>query len=579
MGQDIENVTVGTGIVNILKQNGVTRIFGIPDGHTLSFYDGILHTEGIEHILVADERTAAFAADAYARVTGGLGIVDSGSAGSLNVVVGLAEAKGFGSSVLVIVGVVKKEHSLRNVPHDIDVQGVLEPITKISQGVYTPEQVPRFLNYAIRIATNGKPGPVALIIPEDVMNSKELPLKKFIPREGTGACAIEGCNIAPAASEVEYAVQLIREADYPALFVGSQAVTSGAFSEVKKLAEMLEAPVFSTISGKGILPQGDNHYFGTVGLFGERPNHKFLRKTADLLIVVGNRLTEDDTANFKIPPQKLPMIQIDLDPGEIGLSFNAWGVVGDSKIALDMIIQRLEEFDISSQEKPRELLNTRKIALKKLRLEHEKYRLKDTAKWMGADPIKPQRVLYSIAQNFTEDDYLVTDASASSRWIGAYFPIKGVGRKIITPRGVGPTGFGLGALLGTGIALKELFGPNSTPKLVLLTGDGGIMNSGLSDLETIVRNEINCTIIILNNKALGFVKFAQGMLHQKRYIDTDRPDTDFVKIAKAFGIKANRVKKLDELDEILKDSIQCKKGVHLIDVITDPEEFLPPNFY
>ena len=453
MEQSDEKISVGVGIAHILKQNGVTKIFGIPDGHTLEFYDSLLKIDGIDHILVNDERTGAFAADAYARVTGGLGVCDAGAAGSMNFPVALAEAKGFGSPVIALVGVVKKEHSLRNVPHDIDVQGVLKPITKISQEIYIPEQVPRFLNYAIRMATNGKPGPAALIIPEDVLKSTELPLKKYIPREGTGACALEGCNIAPAASEVDYAVQLIREAEHPVLFTGSQAVTSGAYAGVKKLAKMLESPVFSTISGKGIMPQDDPHYFGTVGLFGERPNHQFLRKTADLLIVVGNRLTEDDTANFKIPPQKLPIIQIDLDAGEIGLSFNAWGVVGDSKIALDMIIQRLEEFEVTSQENPQELLNTRKITLTKLREKHVKYRSKDKAKWMDSEPIKPQRVLHSIAKNFTENDYLVTDASASSRWIGPYFPVKGIGRNIITPRGVGPKGFGLEPLFGSGIAL------------------------------------------------------------------------------------------------------------------------------
>jgi acetolactate synthase-1/2/3 large subunit len=184
MEQEDGLVQVGTGIARLLKENGISKVFGIPDGHTLSFYDGILRTEGIDHILVNDERTAAFAADAYARVTKGIGVCDAGAAGSMNFPVALAEAKGFGSPVIAIVGIVKKEHSLRNVPHDIDVQGVLEPITKSSQGVFIPEQVPRFLNYAIRIANNGKPGPVALIIPEDVLNSRELPLKKFIPREG-----------------------------------------------------------------------------------------------------------------------------------------------------------------------------------------------------------------------------------------------------------------------------------------------------------------------------------------------------------------------------------------------------------
>jgi len=578
MEQEVENIRVGTGIVHILKENGIQKVFGVPDGHTLALYDAILTTEGIDHVLVNDERTAAFAADAYARVTGGLGVCDAGAAGAMNFPVAIAEAKGFGSSVLAIVGVIKTEHKLRNVPHDINVQGVLEPITKTSQGVYIPEQVPRYLNYAIRIATNGRPGPVALIIPEDVMNSQELPLKRFIPHRRTGGCVMEGCNVAPATNEVDYAVKLIRKAKQPALFTGSQAVTSAAFEEVKTLAEMLEAPVFSTISGKGILLQEDPHYFGTVGLFGEKPNHKFLRKSTDLLITVGNKLTEDDTANFKIPPQSLSIVQIDIDPAEIGLSFNSWGIVGDNKIALNMIIHGIQQQGISEDPDLEKVLAERRTSLAKLRTELEKYRTQDLATWMNADPIKPQRVLYSISQNFTDEDYLVTDASSSSRWIGPYFPVKGLGRKIITPRGVGPTGFGLGALLGTGIALKEIH-PNNPPKLVLVTGDGGLMNAGLADLEIIVKYKINCTIVILNNKALGFVKFGQAMLYQKRYYDTDRMDTNFVAVAKSFGISAKKVINLAELDQSITESINDRKGIHLLDVNIDPEEYLPPNSY
>ncbi|MBN2157101.1 MAG: thiamine pyrophosphate-binding protein [Candidatus Lokiarchaeota archaeon] len=579
MEKNEDKVRVGMGITRMLKDYGVSKVFGIPDGHTLAFYDGILQTDGIDHILVNDERTAAFAADAYSRVTGGLGVCDAGAAGSMNFPVAISEARGSGTPLLAIIGVIKKEHKLRNVPHDIDVQGVIEPITKTCQSIYIPDQVPRYVNYAIRMAKNGKPGPTALIIPEDVMNSKELPLKRYISTKKGGSCAIEGCSIAPAANEIENAVQMIREAKQPAIFSGSQAVSSGAFTEIKKLADMLQIPVFSTISGKGILQQEDPYYFGTVGLFGEKPNHKFIRRTADLLIIIGNRMTEDDTANFKIPSSKMPVIQIDLDPGEIGLSFNAWGVVGDSKIALDMIIRRLQDEGLTrDRESLESLMKERKRNLEELKQDHTEYWERDAAKWMDSEPIKPQRVLYSISQYFTEEDYLVTDASASSRWIGPYFPVKGLGRKIITPRGVGPTGFGLGALLGTGIAIQDTYG-EPTPKLVLLTGDGGLMNSGLSDLETIVQKEINCTIVVLNNSALGFVKFGQAMLYNRRYYDTDRVNTNFVQIAEAFGIKGKQVKTISQLDEAIKSSLHNQKGVQLIDVITDPEEFLPPNSY
>ena len=162
------------------------------------------------------------------------------------------------------------------------------------------------------------------------MNAQDNKLGDFIPLGG-GACSINGCRSAPSAGELSYALDLIRSCKQPAIYSGDGAILSEAYSEIDELSQLLTAPVFSTISGKGIMTAENERYFGTVGLFGEKPNHAFLRTKADLLIVVGNRLTEDDTAYFKIPPPRLPMIQIDIDPAIIGLSYHPWGVVGTQK--------------------------------------------------------------------------------------------------------------------------------------------------------------------------------------------------------------------------------------------------------
>jgi acetolactate synthase-1/2/3 large subunit len=385
--------------------------------------------------------------------------------------------------------------------------------------------------------------------------------------------------VAAAIGELESAAKMIRNAKQPVIYSGGRAVISGGFEEIKKLSELLIAPVFSTISGKGIMTNGpDSNYFGTIGLFGEKPNHKFIRKDADLMIVIGSRLTEDDTANFKIPPQRMDMIQIDIDPAEIGLSFNPLGVVGDCKASLQGLLQILEKDGISTESNIITLIESRKANLAKLRKEHEDYRAKDTATWITSEPIKPQRVLKAISEVLGANDYLVTDASASARWIGPYYPVKSTGLKIITARGVGPTGFGLGALIGTCVATRELYGIENAPKVVLFTGDGGLMNAGVADLETIVRLKLNCTIVIINNSSLGFVKFGQAMLYKQRYLDTDRPQTNFPAIGQAFGGTGIRVERLADLDDTIKTAINAK-GLNIVDVITDPQEFLPPNFY
>jgi acetolactate synthase-1/2/3 large subunit len=574
-------VHTGHGMARFLKEHGVEFVFGIPDGHTLGFYDGILATDGIEHILFNDERSACFAADAYSRVTGSLGVCDAGAAGSMNFPVALAEAKGSASSILAIVGVIKSYDELRNIPHDINVSETLNPVTKWTGKVLRTEYLPRFMTYAIKQAVNGRPGPVALVISEDVISSSELKLKDFVPIV-KGSCSINSCRIAPPSSEIEQAVEMIRNAKQPALYTGGGTVLSGAFQEVNELSKMLKVPVFSTISGKGIMVQENkdpnNLYFGTIGLFGEKPNHKFVRTKADLLVVIGNRLTEDDTANFKVPTQRMEMIQIDIDSAEIGLNYHPWGVVGDPKAALKEILNLLIERGITAFENEDEIIQERLRNIEKLRIDHSKYRELDNVNWINSEPIKPQRVLKAISDNITPNDYLVTDASASARWIGAYFPVKSIGRKIIVPRGVGPTGFGVGALIGTCIAVNAYEIDKKNSKIVLFTGDGGLMNGGINEFETIKKLDLDCTIIVINNSSLGFVKFGQAMLYKKRFYDTDRPNTNFAKLVEAFGGSGIRVERLSELDSVIREAIKSD-GFNLVDVVVDPLELLPPNFY
>ncbi|TXT58724.1 MAG: putative acetolactate synthase large subunit [Promethearchaeota archaeon] len=575
MSEKVEKARAGYGIAKSLAERGIKHVFGIPDGHTLAFYEGMRKVEGIDHILMNDERSAAFAADAYARVTGMLGVCDSGAAGSMNFPVALSEAKGSASPVLAIVGTIKSIDMLRNIPHDINVSDTLSPITKWTEKVLDPEYLPRFLEYGIKTAINNKPGPTALVIAEDVIAARDQKVKYYIPQVA-GSCSLNSCRPTAAQSEIDHAVDMIRNSKQPAFFTGQGTLISGAYEEIEKLSKILNAPVFSTIDGKGIMKSDHPNYFGVVGLFGLKNNHKFIRRRSDLLIVVGNRLTEDDTANFKVPTKATDIIHIDIDAADIGLSYDSWGVVGDPKSVLNDLITELEKEGIYNGDQVK-ILEEREENLKELREDLNRYWEKDKKKWMNAEPIKPQRILKAIADNMNENDYLVTDASSSSRWIGAYYPIKSKGRKIITPRGVGPTGFGVGALIGTCIAADTYNLSSDKPKKVLFTGDGGLMQA-INELETIKKLNLDCTIVVINNSALGFVKFGQAMLYRKNYYDTDRPNTDFSKIAEAFGGKGYRIEKLGDLDPTIEKAIHSE-GFTLVDVVIDPYEFLPPSNY
>lgn len=575
MTEEVKKARAGYGIAKALAERGVKHVFGIPDGHTLGFYEGMRRIDEIDHILMNDERSACFAADAYARVTGMLGVCDAGAAGSMNFPVALTEAKGSASPVLAIVGTIKSLDRLKNIPHDINVTDTLTPITKWTGEVLDPDYLPRFLEYGLKTAINGKPGPVALVISQDVISAKEQKVKNYVP-QAAGSCSINLCRPSAARSEIDHALDLIRKSEQPALFIGQGGLISGAYNEIEELSQLLNAPVFSTIDGKGIMRDAHPNYFGVVGLFGLKPNHKFIRRRSDLLLVIGNRLTEDDTANFKVPTKATNIIHIDIDPADIGLSYDSWGVVGDPKAVLNDLIQDLSSGGVFKDDDS-EIMEIRKQNIKDLRDDLNEYREKDRKKWIYAEPIKPQRVLKALSDNMGENDYLVTDASSSSRWIGAYYPVKSIGRKIISARGVGPTGFGVGALIGTCIAVNTYDLGSDKPKKVLFTGDGGLMQA-INEFETIKKLDLDCTIVVINNSALGFVKFGQAMLYRKNYYDTDRPNTDFSKIAEVYGGTGYRIEKLENLDETIELAINSK-GFNLVDVVIDPYEFLPPSNY
>ena len=569
-----ELVSVGYGLIQNLKERGIKYIFGVPDGHSMELYDALLRTEGIDHVLVNDERTAGFAADAYARVTGSLGVCDAGAAGSMNLPVAAVEAMGSESPVLCLIGAVRTYYEQHNVAHDINLIDTFKPITKWAKKVINPENSPVFINSAINQAMNGKTGPVALIIPQDVLAESEVPLKEFLPSQPTTEL-MEACPAIPCSDDVQRAINMIKNAKQPAIFTGESAVNSGAFEEVAQLSTLLQAPVFSTIAGKGIMqsrPYADKLYFGIVGLFGLRPNHQFIRKRTDLVLFVGNRLTEDDTAYFKYPQKSKTTIHIDASYSNIGLNYNSLGLVGDLKTILSRILSQLQ-----LEPPSKDILELRGTNIEWLKRNHISYRKMDDEPWMNAEPIRPERVVKAISDAMDKGDYLVTDASASARWIGPYFPVKSIGRKIITPRGVGPTGFGVGALIGTAFGLKTLY-KKDIPKLVLLTGDGGLMNGGLAELETLQKYQIDCTIVVLNNSSLGYVKLGQALIYNWRLYETDRPNTNFAQIAEVFGGKGKVVEKLNDLDLTMQDMIN-KKGLKLIDVRTDKKALLPRNYY
>lgn len=544
----------------MLMGYGVPAVFGIPGGQTLPLYDAILsRSPAIRHIPMRDERNAAYAADGYARISGRVGVCDATvGPGAIKLTSGLAEALNASIPILAIVS---------DMPSDwlavryrgggnqlVDQMSVLAPLNKWTGRLTSPNRLPELVQRAFQTATTGRPGPVTIELPEDVFRAEtDPPTRAVDPRFGQ----VPPDRPAPEASAVRAAAVLLSSAERPVGIVGGGARLSDAGAELKELAEKLALPVATTHSGKGILPEDHPLSLGVLGALGGSPVAKSFVDAADVVLAVGFKFGQNPTFKWSLPRPGQRLIQIDIDPAEIGRVFPVEvGMVADARSGLEALSAA------RTGQRPMDAVTSA--------IEAQRHAWKEELARQSAPktPIRPQHVARLIDELSGPDAILVCDASFASGWGASFFGLTGQ-RRAIFPRGMGGLGWGLPAAIGAHVA-------RPAAKVVVLAGDGA-MTYSLGELATLAQQSMNVTVVVLNNSTLGWIKWEQAAFWDGKFQSTDLSDVDFAAVARGMGCAGDTVREPGDLREALARALSSE-GPSVVDVLTDPGEVAVPKF-
>jgi acetolactate synthase I/II/III large subunit len=548
---------VGDNLTELLVKNGVKYVYGVPGGQSLPLYEGIRKLQNqIQHVLMRDERSAGYAADAYARLTGRTGVCDATvGPGATNLVSPLAEAYCSSIPVIAILSDIPRSWEHRrvrgNASQGVQQVDIFRTVSKWQVTINDPGMLEDTLDTAFRIATTGKPGPVVISIPVDVGNAD------FSFKESTNTLlgsVFPRFRTAPDPKEVDKATRLLLKARKPVLVVGGGAHISGAEEQVRKLTEILKAPVITTISGKGIIAENHPQAFGVTGVFGN-PIAVEIMQQSDLVFFIGSKIGELTSFGFRIPKKDTSVIHLDVDPEEIGRNFiDSLPLLADACLGLDAVIAALTGKK-----------STADWDFKAFKAKQGKWYDEKTNLAAEKDqPLKPQAVMGVLNQFLTEKDLVVCDASLSSGWAAAYLKMNTAGHRFIAPRGLAGIGWGAPAAIGAALAAD----PGN--RILTIAGDGGFSYS-VQELEVMNRLKLPVVVLVLNNNVLGWIKHAQKFGYKENYISTDFSLVDFATVAKGFGARGYTVRSLEELKDCLAKE-KSPQGPAVIDVIVDQWE-------
>jgi acetolactate synthase-1/2/3 large subunit len=542
--------------VRLLKGFGVTDIFGIP-GDSLGFYDAIYRDGGIRHILVRHEQGAAHMADGYARVSGRVGICDASSGpGVTNLVTGLATANADSVPVIAIATTSPTKLRLRGNFQELDQPSLLKPVTKAVIEIDQPERIPELVKRAFRIATTGRPGPVAINVPLDVFfRSAEYEDSDFACESAFGR--FPALRVRPQREDAAHVLDALRAAKKPVIWCGGGAVMAGASAEIQAFAELTGIPVTTTYMGKGSIAETHPLSLGPAGQLGRPVTNQYLADV-DLVLAVGSRFTNVDTANWTVPKRGVSMIQVDIDPAEIGKNYDvSYSVWSDAKLFFEELNAAAR--DLSWNRAGDTVSSIRSAWLAERGIASPQSAPTDD------EPVHPLQVIRALREQMAPDDTLICDSGFNQIWGGQYFEVQRPGRYYVGPRGMGTMGFAFPAAIGAKVARPE-------QKFVALAGDGGFIML-LQELETALRIKAPVVICVLNNGNLEYCKQAQRGLMGARFISTDFIETNFSEIAKSFGCRGVRVTKSSQLATAIRQALDAPVTT-VVEIIT-PESAKP----
>ena len=530
-------------VIECLKEQGVDTVFGYPGGAILNVYDELYkHRNEIKHILTSHEQGAAHAADGYARATGKVGVcLATSGPGATNLVTGIATAYMDSIPIVAITCNVGVSLLGKDSFQEIDITGITLPITKHNFIVKDVNNLAATIRKAFAIAKKGRPGPVLIDIPKDVTaNKAEYVKEKPVAVEPSQ-------NICE--TQLDTAVEMIKDAKKPYIFVGGGAILSGASEELYTFAKKVDAPVTDSLMGKGAFPGTDPLYTGMLGMHGTKTSNYGVSE-CDLLIVIGARFSDRVTGNAQKFAQNAKIIQIDVDVAEMNKNVMiSAGVVGDIKVVLDRLNERLEQQDHAEW-------------VTKIQEYKEKYPLV-----YHKDVLSGPFVVEEIYRQTKGEAIISTEVGQHQMWAAQFYKYTKP-RTFLTSGGLGTMGYGLGAALGAKSGRED--------KVVVNIAGDGCFRMNMNEIATAVRHNIPVIQVVINNHVLGMVRQWQTLFYGERYSHTVLDNNvDYVKLAEAMGAKGYRITKQEEVEPVLKEAIASEKPVVIECIIQSDDKVFP----
>ena len=542
-------------LVRMLQLHGVRHIFGLCGDTSLPLYDALHRLDhGITHLLTRDERSAAYMADAYARVTGRVGVCEGPSGGGATYILpGVVEANQSSIPVLAITTDIAVGARGRCVLTELDQEALFRPLTKWNRVIDRADQIPEAVRAAFRHMTTGRPGAVHLGLPFDVQKD---PVDAAAVHADPALGAYPARRIAPEPAAVEAAAHAILSAKRPLFVCGGGPVTAGAQGELRELAELLEAPVATTISGQGSIAEDHPLALGVVGSNGGTPETRALVDEADMVVFVGCRAGSVTTERWRHPaPGRVRIVHIDVDPAVIGVNYpTEVAVVGDARLALAALRGEVTRVFETPPRRPfgRELV---------ARAKAEKFAAFAELARCDEAPIRPERIVATLQELLPRDALVVADAGTPCPYFSAFYEFRQPGRHFITNRAHGALGYALPAAVGAQIGRPGA-------KCVAIMGDGSF-GFASGELETVARLGLPIAMVVIANGTFGWIKAGQKAGFAGRYFSVDFTPGQHARIAEAYGIRAWRVEDPADLRPALAAALEAG-APSLVDVVTQP---------
>lgn len=518
-------------IVECLLEQGADTIFGYPGGAVLNIYDSLYkYSDKIKHVITCHEQGACHAADGYARSTGKTGVVLATSGpGATNLVTGIATAYMDSVPLIAITGNVSCGLLGLDSFQEVDITGITMPITKHNFIVKSVDDLADTIRLAFRIANTGRKGPVLIDVPKDITQA----MAEYVPQPAQQPDK----NPALSADEINAAVELIANSNKPYIYAGGGVISSGASEELKKLAELTDAPVSCSLMGQGAYDETDRRYIGMLGMHGT-VKAAYALNNCDLFIGIGTRFSDRVTGDTSVFGKQAKMIHIDIDPAEFNKNVDVnTTITGDVKEVLAAINAK-----ISQQSHPEwcaELLD------------------KDFGEPVQQGtpelPVTPEAVIEELDRQTNGEAIITTEVGQTQMWAAQYYKCRNP-RSFVSSGGLGTMGFGLGAAIGA-----KTGNPDKT--VVNMAGDGSFAMN-LNELITASAHGINIVEIVINNSVLGMVRQWQRLFYSKHFSETtlDARHIDYVKLGEAFGIRTFVIEKTEDIAPVLMEALEISKS-------------------